>query len=161
VPESLLNILKLVFLALLWLFFVRVLRAVWAEVKEPVAAASPLATAGAAAPGRGRAATAAKGKSKEPVLKVVEPSDAAGRTFPVHDEMTVGRGGGCGVALPDDRMVSQLHARIFRGPTGDLFVEDLGSTNGTLLNRSKVSGPAKMKRGDRLQVGHTVLELQA
>jgi pSer/pThr/pTyr-binding forkhead associated (FHA) protein len=62
------------------------------------------------------------------------------------------------VAL-DDRMVSQLHARIFRGPGGQLFVEDLGSTNGTLVNQQPITEPAPLRQGDRLQVGRTVLEL--
>jgi pSer/pThr/pTyr-binding forkhead associated (FHA) protein len=69
----------------------------------------------------------------------------------------VGRAAGCQVTL-DDTYVSQLHARIFHRD-GDLFVEDLGSTNGTYLNRAKVSGPMAMKPGDRLQVGSVVLEL--
>ena len=42
---------------------------------------------------------------------------------------------------------------------GQLYVEDLGSTNGTYLNRKKVSGPIAFRRGDRIQVGKTVLEL--
>ena len=153
-PESLLTILKLAFLALLWLFFLRVLRAVWAELREPatVAVAAPAAVAAtrpAPAAGRGHAAA----------LKVLEPPEDAGKVFPLADEITVGRGGGCGVPLAGDRMVSQLHARVFRNPAGELFVEDLGSTNGTTLNRAKVSGPARMKKGDRLQVGRTVLEV--
>jgi pSer/pThr/pTyr-binding forkhead associated (FHA) protein len=77
--------------------------------------------------------------------------------FSLTDEVTVGRGGGCGVAI-NDRMVSQLHARIFRR-NGQLFIEDLGSTNGTLLNGKKVSAPAAVRKGDRLQVGKTVLEV--
>jgi pSer/pThr/pTyr-binding forkhead associated (FHA) protein len=42
---------------------------------------------------------------------------------------------------------------------GQLFVEDLGSTNGTFVNRQKVNGPQAFRRGDRLQVGNTVMEL--
>jgi pSer/pThr/pTyr-binding forkhead associated (FHA) protein len=42
---------------------------------------------------------------------------------------------------------------------GQYLVEDLGSTNGTYLNRARVSGSIVMKRGDRLQVGNTVMEL--
>src|SRR5205809_3552283 len=131
-PEQLLNILKIAFLAVLWLFFLRVLRAVWAELKEPAASAVVAsAPVSSAAPARGRA-PAVPGSAV--TLKIIEPPESAGRTFSVSDEVTVGRGGGCGVALGEDRMVSQLHARIFRGPTGELFVEDLGSTNGTTLN---------------------------
>ena len=42
---------------------------------------------------------------------------------------------------------------------GQLYVEDLGSTNGTYLNRQKVTAPIAMRKGDQLQVGKTVLEL--
>ncbi|MBK5224863.1 MAG: FHA domain-containing protein [Acidimicrobiia bacterium] len=51
-----------------------------------------------------------------------------------------------------------MHARVFRRD-GKLFVEDLGSTNGTYLNRAKVGGPMVMSSGDRLQVGSVVMEL--
>ena len=157
-PEALLTLLKLFFLALLYLFFFRVLRAVWAELTTPVATPAR-ATAGAAAPGRtsaGRRASAGRGGDLR--LKVVEPPDARGQVYEVGDEITVGRASGCQIALPDDTFVSQLHARIFR-KDGQLQVEDLGSTNGTFLNRKKVSAPVTLRRGDRLQVGKTVLEV--
>jgi pSer/pThr/pTyr-binding forkhead associated (FHA) protein len=89
---------------------------------------------------------------------VVEPPSTRGQVYEVGDEITVGRASGCQVALPDDTFVSQLHARIFR-KDGQLFVEDLGSTNGTFLNRKQVSAPVAVRRGDRLQVGKTVLEV--
>ena len=155
-PSTLLDIFKIAFLALLWLFFIRVLRAVWVSAREPVAAAP--GSAGTAASGSAPAAPGAAPASPGS-LQIVEPAEHRGRIFPLGNEVTIGRGGGCGVALADDRMVSQLHARVFRGDDGRFFVEDLGSTNGTLLNRRKVSGPVPMKPGDRLQVGRTVLEV--
>src|SRR5205814_7656285 len=88
----------------------------------------------------------------------VEPVDHAGRRYPLGDEITVGRAAGCQVTV-DDTYVSQLHARVFTRD-GQLFVEDLGSTNGTYLNRTKVAGPMAMQRGDRLQVGNVVLEVR-
>lgn len=149
-PESLLTILKFVFLALVWLFFARVLRAVWAEL-------SP-ASAGAAASPSGAPAAPSGGRGAASRLKVVEPADKRGRTFDLGDELTIGRASGCQVALEDDKAVSQLHARLFRRD-GRLYLEDLGSTNGTYLNAKKVSGPVALHRGDRLQVGRTVLEV--
>jgi pSer/pThr/pTyr-binding forkhead associated (FHA) protein len=90
-------------------------------------------------------------------LAVVEPAELRGRTFPLAEELTVGRAAGCQVTL-DDTYASQIHARVF-ARDGQLFVEDLGSTNGTYLNRRKVQGPQVMRRGDRLQVGNTMMEL--
>jgi pSer/pThr/pTyr-binding forkhead associated (FHA) protein len=52
-----------------------------------------------------------------------------------------------------------LYARVFRRD-GDLFVEDLGSTNGTYLNRKKIAAAVSMRRGDKLQVGKTTLEVK-
>jgi hypothetical protein len=155
VPEGLLTLLKLFFLALLYLFFFRVLRAVWAELTAPVVASAPVA-GGAAAPGRtaGRGSAARAGLR----LKVVEPAADRGRVYELGDELTAGRASGCQISLPDDTYVSQLHARIFRRD-GQIYVEDLGSTNGTFLNRKKVSSAQPLRRGDRLQIGKTVLEL--
>jgi pSer/pThr/pTyr-binding forkhead associated (FHA) protein len=90
-------------------------------------------------------------------LRVVAPPEAKGHAFDLADELTVGRAPGCGVAL-NDTTVSQLHARLFR-QEGRLWVEDLGSTNGTFVNRRKVSSPVALRKGDRLQVGATVLEV--
>jgi hypothetical protein len=156
-PDGLLTLLKLFFLALLYLFFFRVLRAVWAELTAPVVTAAPAAAPGRAAPrgSGGGTRTAVKTALR---LKVVDPPDARGKSYELADEITVGRASGCQIALPDDTFVSQLHARIFRRD-GQVYVEDLGSTNGTFLNRKKVSAPQPLRRGDRLQIGKTVLEL--
>jgi pSer/pThr/pTyr-binding forkhead associated (FHA) protein len=153
-PESLLTILKFCFLALLYLFFFRVLRAVWAEIRPSTAAA---AAAPAAPPPRTRQPKTRTGPPTK--LTVVEPKEQAGRAYPLGDELTVGRAAGCQVALEGDSYVSQLHARVFTRD-GQLYVEDLGSTNGTYLNRKKVSAPMLVRRGDRLQIGKTVLEAQ-
>ena len=154
-PEGLLTILKLFFLALLYLFFFRVLRAVWAELTAPAPAPAPVAAGGGGRAAPRAAAPAPRGTLR---LKVVDPPSDRGRIYDLGDELTVGRASGCQISLPDDTFASQLHARIFRRE-GQIYVEDLGSTNGTFLNRKKVSAPQPMRRGDRLQVGKTVLEL--
>jgi hypothetical protein len=163
--EQLLNILKLLLLACLYLFFFRVLRAVWAQLRTPVPAP-------AAVPAGGRRARAAdappvaaapppkakRGSKRNPSqLVVVAPPERAGPTYPIGQELTVGRAGGCAIALPDDTFVSSLHARVYRTDQG-VSVEDLGSTNGTFVNQDRVTAPVALGRGDRLKVGSTVLE---
>ena len=161
--EQLLTILKLCLLALLYLFFFRVLRAVWAELRPPkLVAAAPRAAAAAARPGGPRARRPSARPPRpapavEPQLVVLEPADQRGRFFPLGAEVTVGRAAGCQITL-DDTYASQIHARVFQRD-GQFLVEDLGSTNGTYLNRHKVAGPMLVHPGDRLQIGNTVLEL--
>jgi pSer/pThr/pTyr-binding forkhead associated (FHA) protein len=158
VPDSLLTILKVIFLGLLYLFFLRVLRAVWTELREPKMVHVAANPAGAAPPPAAPKAKRRRQKSGAERLVVLEPTNRKGQIFDLGDELTVGRAAGCGVALPDDTFVSQLHARVFRHD-GSLYVEDLGSTNGTFLNKKQVSAASPLRRGDRLQVGKTVLEL--
>lgn len=146
-PESILTVLKLLLLALVYLFFIGVMRAVWASLRPEPAVAD--VTAGVASD-TGTARPAAR-------FRVVEPAEQKGRTFDLGDEVTVGRASGCQVALTDPT-VSQLHARVFRRD-GKLWVEDLGSRNGTFVNRKQVSSPVAIRRGDRVAVGSTVLEV--
>jgi pSer/pThr/pTyr-binding forkhead associated (FHA) protein len=151
--------LEYVFLALLYLFFLRVVRAVWVELREPRLVAAPQGPPNSP-PQPARAAPGApKGRNVPRELAVISPEEAKGQAFPLAEEISIGRAPGCAVALPTDTFVSQVHARVFR--RGDEYwVEDLGSTNGTLVNGRKLTGPAPLRKGDRLQVGRTVLELR-
>jgi pSer/pThr/pTyr-binding forkhead associated (FHA) protein len=153
VPEQLLNLLKLFLLVLLYLFFFRVLRAVWTEVnaRPAEAAAAPVGR-----PQRQPRRPARPGRST-PQLRLLEGAGPKGRSYPLVDELTLGRASGCQVTI-DDSYCSQVHARIFPRD-GTWYVEDLGSTNGTYLNRRRVAGPMVMKKRDRLQIGNTVLEM--
>ncbi len=167
-PESLLRILQFLLIALLYLFFLRVLRAVWAEVASPrEVGTGGVAGVSGSAPARNRSTPRvqrpAPARGSPQRLKVIEPADRKGQAFDLAEELTVGRAAGCQVKV-DDTYASQLHARIF-SKDGQLFVEDLGSTNGTYLNRrgtqnkEKVGGPIALKLGDRLMIGKTVLEV--
>ena len=152
--DQLLAVLKLCLLALLYLFFLRVLWAVWAQTR-PVRVREGATAAARGSGSRGRSTRRASSRADR--LVVVEPPELVGREFPLGDELTVGRAAGCQITL-DDTFVSQLHARVFRRES-QYLVEDLGSTNGTYLNRTKVAGPMVIQSGDRLQVGNTIMEL--
>ncbi|MEX1007431.1 MAG: FHA domain-containing protein [Acidimicrobiia bacterium] len=150
-PESVLTILKFCLLALIYLFLYRVVRVVFAEMRAP-ATAPPQPAKPAAQPAATRS-TRGRGPAR---LRILEPAARRGETFTLHDELTVGRGGGCGIVL-DDTFVSQVHARVFRRD-GDVYVEDLGSRNGTMLNGRPVGSAQRLRRGDRVQFGRTVTE---
>jgi hypothetical protein len=171
--EPLLGALKYVLLALLYLFFARVLWAVWSEVRGPrqgvtvqqtpgltdptVPAPAPMAPAlkhgkRQSRPTRGRKGTVGR-------FVVMEPKAARGATFAIGDELTVGRAATCTIGMPDDTFVSQLHARVFRD-AGTTMIEDLGSTNGTYVNGKRVEGRERLTKGDRVQIGSTVFEVE-
>lgn len=155
-PDPVLTLLKYVFLAILYLFFLRVLRAVWVELREPKPApVSPTAEP----PTVGLSPLTAPGRAGPEKLVVVSPPEVKGKEFALPEEVTVGRAGGCAVLLPEDTFVSQLHARVFRRD-GSLFLEDLGSTNGTFLNGRKVTAPVPIRKGDKVQFGRTTLEVR-
>ena len=157
VSDQLLLVLKLCLLALLYLFFFRVVRAVWAELRP-----APQLPAGVAVP---PVATQPRKRRKEPKdvvhtrqLVVREPIEIAGKAWPLTGEVSIGRAAGCQVTI-DDTYASQIHARVFNRDN-QWQIEDLGSTNGTWLNRHKVSGPMVIKPGDVVQIGNTVMEMQ-
>jgi hypothetical protein len=158
VDSGVLTILEYCFLALVYLFLFRVVRTVLAELK-PGRIPVPAAAAADAAPVVATMAPSRRERSgKRWELVIVEPAGRAGESFPLGEELSVGRGAGCAVVLTDDTFVSTVHARIFtRG--GDPYVEDLGSTNGTLLNGESVVEPVRLRQGDRVQFGQTVMEL--
>jgi pSer/pThr/pTyr-binding forkhead associated (FHA) protein len=155
VPEAILTILKFCFLGLLYLFLARVVRAVYVELSPDRPVEAPASSRNGSRFGRGRGRKA-DAPSKPYKLKMIDP--ATSQIFPLGEEVTIGRAPGCSVPLADDTFVSQLHARVFIRD-GRPFVEDLGSTNGTFLNRDRLSKTMPLRRGDKLQIGQTVLEI--
>jgi hypothetical protein len=156
VSEAVLTVLKFCFLVLLYLFLARVVRVVVLELRNPPAA--EVAGAPSAAPPP-RPSREKRGEARRALrLRILEPSSRKGEVLPIPDEVTVGRGGGCGIVLADDTYVSTLHARLFQR-NRESFVEDLGSTNGTFVNGKRVSDATRLRRGDQVQFGQTVAEV--
>jgi len=165
-----LRLVQWVVVALIFLFFLRVIRAVWVEVRPAgprqsrgdrrrearAAEAAALATTGGAPPPP--EPEPPKPRRKQLFLEVIEPQGHAGRTYDLDDELTVGRSPGCGVPTTYDVYSSTVHARLYRQGS-QLWVEDLGSTNGTFVNSERITKPTKLAKDDLLQVGATVFEV--
>ncbi len=147
--DAVLTVLKFCLLALLYLFLVRV---VWIVARELRGTPEPVPAAPAPAPAPARAA-------KRPWrLVIVQPEAEQGHAFAIEGEATIGRGGGCVVSLSFDTFASQVHARV-TDRDGNLWIEDVGSTNGTIVNGAKIGQPVKLNKGDRVQIGETLLEV--
>ena len=83
-----------------------------------------------------------------------------GSRLPVGAQLVFGREmGAADVILADDSAVSRRHA-AFSPAGGGLTIQDMGSTNGTLVNGQRLTGTAALKTGDRVQIGDTVIEAQ-
>ena len=168
--DPVLDVLKLVLLALLYLFFARVLWAVWSEVRPPKQRASAPASGHVATDDPTTSADRSRRPAREPKpvrgrggkvarLVVLEPKERRGTAFPLAGELTIGREDSCSISMPGDTFVSTLHARVFEYE-GQPMIEDLGSTNGTFHNGNRLRGSRLLHPGDRVQIGYTVLEAQ-
>jgi hypothetical protein len=76
-----------------------------------------------------------------------------GERFDLFGGVSLGRSPDADIRL-DDRYASGIHARVF-GRSGAYFVEDMNSTNGTLLNSQELHGEAELTPGDRIRIGDT------
>jgi pSer/pThr/pTyr-binding forkhead associated (FHA) protein len=152
-PELVLELLKYVFLVVLYIFVARAVKAVYLELRPSAArgVGGPRTPAPAPRP-------PSKRSKKVPRRLTVTEGPLKGKSYELGDELTIGRAEKCHIVV-DDTYVSQVHARFYAN--GDTYVvEDLGSTNGTYLNRRRITSPEELSRGDRVKIGKTVLEMR-
>lgn len=152
-PDLVLVLLKYVFLAVLYIFIARAVRAIYLELRPAGRAPSGSRRAPAPTP-----APQPRGKKKAVTKAAIVEGDKKGRTISLPDELIIGRADQCHLVL-EDTYVSQKHARIF-SKDGSYLVEDMGSTNGTYLNRRRITAPTELQRGDQVKIGKTVLEMR-
>ena len=101
---------------------------------------------------------AARGSTMPRKLAVIE-GELSGTVIPLGSSpITVGRAADSTVVLKDD-YASSRHARFFPSD-GQWIVEDLGSTNGTWIDRTRITGPTVLRVGSKVRVGRTTLQLQ-
>jgi pSer/pThr/pTyr-binding forkhead associated (FHA) protein len=88
----------------------------------------------------------------------IEQKPSQGAEHPVESGTTIGREG-CDITLSDPD-VSRRHAAI-QIVAGELSIEDLGSTNGTVVNGETITERRSLREGDEIQIGSTVWRLRA
>ena len=136
-PELILTVLRLIFLALIYLFIWQVVRALARHI------------------GYTRSDSTRKMSNR---VTVVRSDSQAGLSFVVTNATVVGRSDQSDVIL-EDPYASEFHFRLVV-QDGTLAVSDLGSTNGTYVNGRRITTPTNLRRGDALQVGKTVMEVK-
>src|SRR3954468_21347692 len=91
----------------------------------------------------------------------VTAGNATGQDIPLEQELVIGRSTPGIGSLGGDSEISRVHARVDHAPSGQLTVEDLGSTNVTFVNGNRISAPTPLRPGDELRVGQTTLGVEA
>ena len=151
--------LKFGFLAVLYLFLLWVARSAMKDLARAgagTAAAEPIEP-----PGQRRRESALPDlrAGVDPRLEVVAAmGHQPGTTFDVAGGATLGRSDGADINV-DDPFASSAHARVFQ--RGDfMYVEDMGSTNGTYLNGRQIRTPERLKVADTIRIGDTEYRYQ-
>ena len=181
--DAIIRVLNYVLLGALYAFFALVVKLTWREVDGPRKGTSERARAAAAGqvtaptlpplplgpdstrsapmPSTGKRSGGSRRRERRAPtqLAVLEPRERQGNVFAIGREVVLGRAASAGISLELDTYASQLHAHVFVTDEG-VFVEDLGSTNGSILNGTRLTSPQPLQIGDRLQVGQTLFEAQ-
>ncbi|HEY6280039.1 MAG TPA: FHA domain-containing protein [Streptosporangiaceae bacterium] len=159
-----LTLIRLAFLAVLWLFVIAAVGVVRTDLFGPAVSARQQRRQAKAQqrPSRAKPARAprpAKATRGAPHVLLVTAGALAGTSIGLADQqITIGRANDATLVLSDD-YASSRHARLFP-QDGQWVVEDLGSTNGTYLDRQKVTQPTPVPAGVPIRIGKTVLELR-
>ncbi len=150
--------LKFGFLAVLFLFLLWVARSSLRDLTEHDDASAALEPEDSGVlPRRERPAEMRSGV--DPVLEVVAAMGLdPGTSFDLAEGATMGRADGADIPV-DDPFASSVHARIF--PRGQfMYIEDMGSTNGTYLNGRRLRAAERLKMGDTVRIGETEYRYQ-
>src|SRR3954452_1666945 len=90
----------------------------------------------------------------------VVAGNAAGSSIGLDQELMIGRSTPGPGSLGGDGEISRVHARVYRDASGQLTVEDLGSTNGTFVNGSRIAAATPLRAGDQVRVGQTTMTVE-
>jgi hypothetical protein len=155
-----LTLIRLAFLAVLWLFVIAAVGVVRTDLFGPALSGRQQRRQQKAQRARApRAARPGRSGRGAPQRLLVTGGTLTGTSIGLADQqITIGRANDATLVLSDD-YASSRHARLFP-QDGQWIVEDLGSTNGTYLDRQKVTQPTPVPAGVPIRIGKTVLELR-
>ncbi|TRW46357.1 FHA domain-containing protein FhaB/FipA [Georgenia yuyongxinii] len=154
--ELVLTLLRVGYLVLLWIFVLTAL----AVLRKDIFGTRVTPRGPGRAP-RSRKPAPARGPApaRTPTRLVVTQGPLAGTTIPLGpSSVLVGRSPGCTLVLDDDYSSSR-HARFFP-KDGAWWIEDLGSTNGTVVAGERIGQPVEIPAGTPVRIGQTVIELR-
>ncbi|WP_409470906.1 FHA domain-containing protein FhaB/FipA [Streptomyces sp. HC307] len=166
--ELTLTVMRLGFLAVLWLFVIMAVQVIRSDLfgtrvtqRGSRREAGRPQQAGRQAPPQQRQQPAqGRQRRNAPTKLVVTEGTLTGTTVALQGQtITLGRAHDSTIVLDDD-YASSRHARIYPDRDGQWIVEDLGSTNGTYLDRSRLTTPTPIAPGAPIRIGKTVIELR-
>ncbi|MQY35865.1 FHA domain-containing protein FhaB [Streptomyces sp. RB17] len=173
--ELTLTVMRLGFLAVLWLFVIVAVQVIRSDLFGTRVTQRGARREAGRAQQQGRQ-QAARQQSAPPQQRGQQGGGRRGRNAPSKLVVTEGTLTGTTVALQgqtitlgrahdstivlDDDYASSRHARIYPDRDGQWIVEDLGSTNGTYLDRSRLTTPTPIPLGAPIRIGKTVIELR-
>ncbi|CAL9508385.1 FHA domain-containing protein [Streptomyces sp. NPDC093516] len=166
--ELTLTVMRLGFLAVLWLFVIVAVQVIRSDLfgtrvtqrgSRREAGRQQQAARQAPPPQRQQSGGGRRGRNA-PTKLVVTEGTLTGTTVALQGQtITLGRAHDSTIVLDDD-YASSRHARIYPDRDGQWIVEDLGSTNGTYLDRTRLTTPTPIALGAPIRIGKTVIELR-
>jgi len=154
--ETTLLALKIAFLVLLYLFIWRIVRSAARDLRLPQESMILAPQQAAAAGLVPQPAARELGR----LVVLASPALDGGESIALDSHpLTVGRGNNNDVALPEDEYASGRHAR-FEPRRDGIWIEDIGSTNGTFVNGIRLTRERKLTPGDVVRIGETDLRFE-
>jgi pSer/pThr/pTyr-binding forkhead associated (FHA) protein len=151
--EEALLLLKILFLVLLYLFIWRIVRTAARDLRLPQ---ESFVLAPGSIPGIGEAPQVESGR----IVVVKSPALGEGDEWELNSSpLTLGRSAQNDIQLQRDEYASSSHARLEPRRDG-VWVEDVGSTNGTYLNGIRLTRPKRLSPGDVVRIGETELRYE-
>jgi pSer/pThr/pTyr-binding forkhead associated (FHA) protein len=156
--EIALTAIKVLFLALLWLFILSAVSVIRTDLfGRTVPSSDPEAQELESPPPPPKKTKRPRGEPR--VLVVTQGSQTGQSAALAEGVILIGRGADCQIILDDD-YVSTRHARVVSGENG-IYLEDLGSTNGSYVNGQRITAPTTITMSDTVRIGKTILKLES